>query len=154
MTREALKRLEAGLPAAWYYDPAHYQRELEAFWYRRWVAVAREEELPGAGDWRTVRVGTQSLVVLRDGYAPGWRAWVDEAPAAVRVAEGHYRGVAVPAGSHRLRLAYQPPGLRAGLGVMALSVCVLALLLLRGVSPRGGRHPGALGNAATPTAPA
>src|SRR5437773_1229279 len=66
MTREALKRLEAGLPGTWYYDPAHYQRELEAFWYRRWVAVAREEELPGPGDWRTVRIGTQSIVLVRD----------------------------------------------------------------------------------------
>ena len=72
-----------------------------------------------------------ALVILRDGYAPGWRAWIDDAPAAVTVAEGHYRAVAVPAGSHRLRLAYQPPGLRAGLGVMAVSVCVLALLMRR-----------------------
>lgn len=67
MTREALKSLEPGLPAAWYYDPARYQRELEAFWYRRWVVVAREEELPKPGDWRTVRIGTQSIVLLRDG---------------------------------------------------------------------------------------
>ena len=66
MTREALKRLEAGLPATWYHDPAHYQRELEAFWYRGWVAVAREEELGRPGDWRAVRIGTQSLVVVRD----------------------------------------------------------------------------------------
>ena len=65
MTREPLKRLEAGLPGPWYYDPAHYQRELEAFWYRRWVAVAREEELPNPGDWRVARIGTQSIVVLR-----------------------------------------------------------------------------------------
>ena len=66
MTREALRRLEKGLPAAWYHDPGHYQRELEAFWYHRWVAVAREEELAAPGDWRTVRVGTQSLVLVRD----------------------------------------------------------------------------------------
>jgi Rieske 2Fe-2S family protein len=66
MERKPLQRLEAGLPAAWYYDPAHYQRELEAFWYRRWIAVAREEELPKPGDWRTVRVGTQSLFLVRD----------------------------------------------------------------------------------------
>ena len=72
-----------------------------------------------------------AILILRDGYAPGWRAWVDDAPAAVTVAEGHYRAVAVPAGSHRARLAYQPPGLRAGLGVMALSVGVLALLMRR-----------------------
>ena len=65
MAREPLKRLEAGLPAAWYHDPAHYQRELETLWYRRWVVVAREEELPAPGDWRTVRIGTQSLVLVR-----------------------------------------------------------------------------------------
>jgi len=66
VTREALKILEAGLPAAWYRDPAHYERELEAFWYRRWVVVARVEELPCAGDWKVVRLGSQSLILLRD----------------------------------------------------------------------------------------
>ena len=65
MHRKALERVEPGLPAAWYRDPIQYQRELEAFWYSRWIAVAREEEVPNAGDWRVVRVGTQSLVVLR-----------------------------------------------------------------------------------------
>ena len=66
MTRKPLTRLQAGLPAAWYYDPAHYERELEAFWYARWVVVAREEDLAKPGDWRTVRIGTQSLVLVRD----------------------------------------------------------------------------------------
>ena len=65
MSRKALERLEAGLPAAWYPDPAHYERELDAFWYAGWVAVAREEEIPAAGDWGVVRIGTQSLIVLR-----------------------------------------------------------------------------------------
>src|SRR5436190_22236518 len=65
MERKALERLEPGLPAAWYYDPAHYARELEAFWYRQWIAVARAEELAAPGDWRVVRIGTQSIVVLR-----------------------------------------------------------------------------------------
>jgi Rieske 2Fe-2S family protein len=65
MTRKALEQLEAGLPAAWYSDPAHYERELNAFWYAGWVAVAREEEIAAAGDWRVARIGTQSLIVLR-----------------------------------------------------------------------------------------
>ena len=64
--RAPLTRVEPGLPASWYRDPAHYQRELEAFWYARWIAVAREEEIPAAGDWRLVRLGTQSLILLRD----------------------------------------------------------------------------------------
>jgi Rieske 2Fe-2S family protein len=64
--REPLKRLEPGLPAQWYYDPAHHDRELEAFWYDKWIAVARAEELHGVGDWRVVRIGTQSIILLRD----------------------------------------------------------------------------------------
>jgi Rieske 2Fe-2S family protein len=64
--RKPLERLEPGLPAAWYSDPAHYEREIEAFWYAKWIAVAREEELANPGDWRTVQIGTQSLVLVRD----------------------------------------------------------------------------------------
>jgi Rieske 2Fe-2S family protein len=66
MERKALDRLEPGLPAAWYSDPAHYERELEAFWYAKWIAVAREEELAAPGDWRTVQIGTQSIVLVKD----------------------------------------------------------------------------------------
>ena len=65
--RVPLERLEKGLPASWYLDPAHYARELDAFWYSGWIAVCREEEIPASGDWRVVRIGTQSLVVLRSG---------------------------------------------------------------------------------------
>ena len=64
--RTALSRVESGLPANWYRDTAHYRRELETFWYARWIAVAREEELPLPGDYRVVAIGTQSVVVLRD----------------------------------------------------------------------------------------
>jgi len=64
--REPLKELQPGLPASWYRDAAHYERELEVFWYGKWIAVAREEEIPAAGDWKLVRLGTQSLIVLRE----------------------------------------------------------------------------------------
>jgi glycine betaine catabolism A len=71
---QPLERLEIGLPASWYSDPAHYQRELEAFWYDRWIVVAREEELPDPDDYRVVQVGTQSIVILRDEHG-GLRAF-------------------------------------------------------------------------------
>jgi Rieske 2Fe-2S family protein len=64
-TREPLGRLGQGLPATWYHDAAHYARELEVFWYRRWIAAAREEDIAEAGDWRVVRIGTQSIVIVR-----------------------------------------------------------------------------------------
>lgn len=64
--RKALEKLEPGLPAEWYRDPAHYRRELEVFWYGRWVAACREEEIPHPGDWRRVCVGPQQVIVLRE----------------------------------------------------------------------------------------
>jgi Rieske 2Fe-2S family protein len=72
--REPLKRLEAGLPASWYHDPEHYRRELEVLWYGRWIAVAREEEIPGPGDYRVAEIGTQSVFVVRgdDGALRGF----------------------------------------------------------------------------------
>lgn len=63
--REPLARLRNGLPSSWYYDPTCYARDLEVFWYRRWIAAGRDEDLAEAGDWRVVRIGTQSIVVLR-----------------------------------------------------------------------------------------
>ncbi len=64
--RSPLKRLQAGLPASWYRDPVHHARELEAFWYGHWIAVAREEEFAAPGSYRIVSIGTQSLLLLRD----------------------------------------------------------------------------------------
>jgi Rieske 2Fe-2S family protein len=65
-SRIPLRKLEPGLPAGWYYDPAHYARELEACWFRGWVAACREEEIAHPGDWRVVQVGSQSVVISRN----------------------------------------------------------------------------------------
>jgi len=65
--RRPLKRLQPGLPAFWYHDTEQYRRELEAFWYGRWIVACREEEVPAAGSWRVVRIGTQEILLLRDG---------------------------------------------------------------------------------------
>ena len=75
-----------------------------------------------------VDAGAPGLVLLRDGYAAGWRAWVDGRPAPILKAAGHYRAVMVDAGRHRVRMRYQPPGLRAGLVAMGLSGGVLIVL--------------------------
>jgi hypothetical protein len=80
----------------------------------------------------TVDAEAPALVVLRDGHAPGWRAWVDGVSAPVARVEEHYRAVAVAAGHHRVRLSYEPPGLRPGLALMAVSLAVVGLLLVRG----------------------
>jgi len=61
-----LDRTTASLPAAWYYEPAQYARELEAVWYRDWICVGRAEDLREAGDYVVVSVGDESLILTRD----------------------------------------------------------------------------------------
>jgi len=69
-----LTELKPSLPSTWYYDPAHYRRELEAIWYRDWVCVGRAESLAKPGDYFTARIGDQNLIVVRDGEGD-IRAW-------------------------------------------------------------------------------
>ncbi|MGH2650441.1 MAG: aromatic ring-hydroxylating oxygenase subunit alpha, partial [Actinomycetota bacterium] len=66
LRRVALGQLEPSIPARYYYDPQHYVRELEVFWYGMWVLAGREEEVPEPRDYKVLKVGTQSIVVLRD----------------------------------------------------------------------------------------
>jgi hypothetical protein len=87
---------------------------------------------PAVQEYEVDAPGAAELLV-RDSYARGWRAWVDAAEAPVRRAEGKHRSVALPAGRHRVRFAYTPPGLRAGLVVTMLSALAAAGLTLRPV---------------------
>jgi hypothetical protein len=73
-------------------------------------------------------------VLLRDGWAPGWSARVDGEPAVLR-ASGRHRALRVPAGSHRVEMAYAPPGLALALAASALALAAAAALARRG----GGR---------------
>jgi len=61
-----LDHCQATLPSHWYIDASHYQRELAAVWYRDWICVARAEDLPKAGDYLLVDLGSQQLILTRD----------------------------------------------------------------------------------------
>jgi hypothetical protein len=82
------------------------------------------------------------LFVVLEGHDPGWRAWVDDVPAAVHRANLIFRAVEVPAGSHRITLSYEPAGVRPlfwlwvlgmlGLGVLSLDALRRARATRRG----------------------
>jgi Rieske 2Fe-2S family protein len=61
-----LQNPKNSLPAVWYYDPEHYQRELEAIWFRDWVCVGRIESLAHPGDYFLADIGNQSVIVTRN----------------------------------------------------------------------------------------
>lgn len=92
---------------------------------------SREVEI----DATTERPG---VLVLRDAMAAGWTATLDGAPTPIAVADGLFRAVALPAGTHRVRFWYEPPGwaLGAWLSLAAWLAWLAAGLWLRQRSQR------------------
>ncbi len=72
-----------------------------------------------------------TVVVVRDGWAAGWKAAVDGRPAPVWRADGRHRAVPIEAGRHHVRLWYEPPGRDRGLVIAAVAATLLAALWLR-----------------------
>jgi Rieske 2Fe-2S family protein len=60
-----LQRLDGtspkGLPAETYFDPRHYERELQRIWYRNWIYVCRSSELSGRARSALFEVGDQKI---------------------------------------------------------------------------------------------
>jgi len=53
------------LPGRFYHDPALWQLEQERLFARVWVCVGRGDQFPAPGHFRTVRVGDESVLVVR-----------------------------------------------------------------------------------------
>jgi len=77
-----------------------------------------------------VELGRPGHVVLVHTYDPGWKATVDGAPAVVERANLAFRAVPVPAGRHRLAMAYRPPAIGIGLLVSALALLAAGVLVV------------------------
>lgn len=81
------------------------------------------------------RAPAPAFVVVADAWFPGWSAFVDGARVPLYRVNAMLRGVAVPAGDHRLRLTYEPEGWsaavalsRAGWALVAAAAFVLLAL--------------------------
>jgi hypothetical protein len=68
---------------------------------------------------------TPTLLVLSEINYPGWVATVDDQPTPILPTDYLLRGVALPAGRHRVELQYTAPGARIG---AIISACTLLLL--------------------------
>jgi hypothetical protein len=113
---------------------------------------------PGAGDERPMLLARLSedlpervvaevtanyggLLVLTDLYYPGWIAEEGATRLPILRADGYFRAVALPAGTHRVVFRYRPLSFYAGAGVSALALIVIAGLWYSG-EPLGARRRG------------
>jgi uncharacterized membrane protein YfhO len=79
-----------------------------------------------------VRLQRPALLVVADVYFPGWEAKVatngqPAQPTPIYRVDRCFRGVALPAGEHQVRLAYRPMSFRAG-GTISLAAWILAAM--------------------------
>jgi hypothetical protein len=77
-----------------------------------------------------VAEGPGTLVLSEVAY-PGWRASLDGTPVRVTVADGLWRAVTLPAGSHRVIFGFYPIAVYGGLGLAGLGLLILALAAWR-----------------------
>ncbi len=54
------------LPAQAYLSPSVFDAEQDRIFSQQWICVFRESEIPNAGDFRTITVASESLIILRD----------------------------------------------------------------------------------------
>jgi len=55
-----------GLAADAYFDPRHYEKELQRIWYRSWVYVGRSSDVASPRAFRTFELGDQKIFLVRD----------------------------------------------------------------------------------------
>jgi Rieske 2Fe-2S family protein len=53
------------LPARYYLDPQLFERELESFFFGRWVAAGRMEQIANTGDYFLREICGESIIVVR-----------------------------------------------------------------------------------------
>jgi phenylpropionate dioxygenase-like ring-hydroxylating dioxygenase large terminal subunit len=58
--------IAVALPPAAFSSPEFYEFELDAVWYREWICIGRVTDIPNPGDYFTVKVGHEPMIVLRD----------------------------------------------------------------------------------------
>ncbi|MCH1493564.1 MAG: aromatic ring-hydroxylating dioxygenase subunit alpha [Luminiphilus sp.] len=61
-----LENLEKTLPRASYLDPRAHESEMTAIFRPGWVCAGRSEQLPDAGSYQALRLGNESLLLVRD----------------------------------------------------------------------------------------
>ncbi len=77
-----------------------------------------------------VTAAAPALLVASETEYPGWQAWVDGRPAPIHRVDLALRGIAVPAGAHRVRMEFRPVILPISLGI-SLATLVSLILLCR-----------------------
>ena len=133
---ESLAAIRSGhIPGGGDFNPARVALvEPDALrdWQNGAASDMKTEVTASLGRQKRYLVNTSSpcLLVLSEVYYPWWRASVDEAGTEVAVVNHAMVGVAVPAGSHVVRLWHVPTSIWIGGGATAVSLVLWSMVML------------------------
>jgi uncharacterized membrane protein YfhO len=79
------------------------------------------------------------LLLFTDSDFPGWRAYVDGAATPIIRANGAFKAVELPAGTHTVRFVFRPVAVYVGLGISGVALAT-AIGLIVATARTGGRR--------------
>jgi len=92
---------------------------------------SRAELAREVGGRLEIRAEGPGLLVVTEGFDPGWSGEVDERPTRLLRVNGGVMGVVLPPGTHRIVLSYRARGLVAGTLLATLAALGLMGATLR-----------------------
>ena len=54
------------LEQPFYIDPEYFKLDMELIWYRDWLFVGHDCEIPKPGNYFTLQIGAYPIIVVRD----------------------------------------------------------------------------------------
>ena len=80
---------------------------------------------------------TATVLVVSEIFYPGWKATIDGQPAPIMSADYLLRGIALPAGKHKVEMHYSLP---SGYSGVLISIVSLASLIFLGIYEKRKKH--------------
>jgi hypothetical protein len=90
----------------------------------KWLRRAAEEEI------LEVSTPEAAFLVISETYFPGWKAEIDGDPTKIYCANYAFRALTIPAGSHKVRIFYEPFSFKLGAWVSIATVLNSSILVL------------------------
>lgn len=87
-----------------------------------------------------IALDTSAVVVIADAWHPNWRTTVDGTEVYTGRVNGALRGIAVPAGSHRVEMRYRPRSLTAALTASGTALVLLCSLFIHRATTKASRR--------------
>jgi hypothetical protein len=99
--------------------------------------ILSEPDIRQDGNAQDLKAQGPGLLVLSEINYPGWRVWIDGAPAQIQTVDGILRGVALSAGNHSVRFEFRPTIVLAGCALALVGWAAMLVLLLSRRNPHG-----------------